>query len=112
MEIFLWEGDVDQAWREAQQGGCNPTLWQRLAELRAAEHPEDALAVYSNQIEPLLEQTNNDAYRQAIELLLKVNDLMVRLDRKAEFEESPTRLKSKYRRKRNFIKFLNLAKLG
>jgi uncharacterized Zn finger protein len=112
VEILLWEGDVDQAWQEAQQGGCNPTLWQRLAELRAAEHPEDALAVYSDQIEPLLEQTNNDAYRHAIELLLKVKTLMVRLDRKAEFEESMARLKAKYRRKRNFIKFLNLAKLG
>jgi len=112
VEILLWEGDVDQAWREAQQGGCNPTLWQRLAELRAAEHPEDALAVYSDQIEPLINQTNNDAYRHAIELLLKVKTLMVRLDRKAEFEESMARLKAKYRRKRNFIKFLNLARLG
>ncbi len=111
VEIFLWEGDVDQAWQEAQQGGCNPSLWMRLAELRATKHPEDALAVYSDQIEPLLNQTNNDAYHKAIDLLKKIKDLMIHLDRKADFEDSLARLRGKYKRKRNFIKFLNQSDL-
>ena len=106
VEIFLWEGDVDQAWQEAQQGGCSHSLWMRLAALRATNHPEDALTVYSNQIEPLLDQTNNDAYHQAIDLLQKIKELMVRLDRAADFESSLAQLQVKYKRKRNFIKFL------
>jgi uncharacterized Zn finger protein len=111
VEIFLWEGDTEQAWQEAQRGGCSYNLWMRLAELRAVKYPEDALAVYSNQIEPLLNQTNNDAYHQAIELLKKIKDLMIRLDQEAEFEASLARLKAEYKRKRNFIKFLNQAAL-
>lgn len=112
VEMFLWEGDGDQAWQAAQQGGCSQALWMRLAELRATKHPEDALAIYSGQIEPLLNQTSNDAYHQAIALLYKIKDLMVRLDRAADFEKSLARLKAEYKRKRNFIKFLNQSGLG
>jgi tetratricopeptide (TPR) repeat protein len=106
VEIFLWEGDVDQAWKEAQTGGCSKNLWMRLADERAAEHPEDALSVYQPAIEPLINQTDNQAYHQAVDLVLKVRDLMSRLDRKAEFDRFLANLTTTYKRKRNFIKFL------
>ncbi|MBF0613005.1 MAG: SWIM zinc finger family protein, partial [Magnetococcales bacterium] len=34
VEIFLWEKDVEQAWREAKEGGCSQPLWLNLATQR------------------------------------------------------------------------------
>jgi tetratricopeptide (TPR) repeat protein len=39
VEIFLFEGDPESAWREAQTGGCSDSLWLRLAAAREKEHP-------------------------------------------------------------------------
>jgi uncharacterized Zn finger protein len=106
VEIFLWEGDRDQAWEAAQVGKCLPKQWLRLADLRAADHPEDALSVYLPRIEPLIQQTNHDAYLRAVDLLIKAQTLMKRLNREAEFEALRSRLTTEYKRKRNFIKLL------
>ena len=106
VQIFLWEGDVEAAWREAQEGGCSEELWLELAARREEEHPEDALAIYEKRIEPLIEQTNNAAYKAAYESLVRVRDLMRRLDRQAEFEEYLELLRAEYKRKRNFMKLL------
>lgn len=53
-----------------------------------------------------MEQTNNAAYKQAHGLLVKVRVLMQRLDREAEFEEYVRMLRTRYKRKRNFMKLL------
>jgi uncharacterized Zn finger protein len=31
VRIFLWEGNVEAAWREARQGGCSEKVWLELA---------------------------------------------------------------------------------
>ena len=106
VRIFLWEDDVEAAWREAQEGGCTKELWLELASRREEEHPEEALDIYRSSIEPLVEQTNNAAYKEAHGLLVKVRGLMRRLDREAEFEEYGRMLRTRYKRKRNFMKLL------
>jgi uncharacterized Zn finger protein len=58
-------------------------------------------------IEPLVNQTDNKAYRKAHELLLKVHTLMCHLGREAEFEEYVELLRLEYKRKRNFMKLLD-----
>jgi uncharacterized Zn finger protein len=106
VRVYLWEGDVEAAWREAREGGCSENLWLELAACREEEHPEEALAIYESKIEPLIEQTNNAAYKEAFELLAKVGVLMRRLDREGEFEEHLELLRTEYKRKRNFMKLL------
>jgi hypothetical protein len=44
--ILLWEGNVEEAWTEAKEGGCCDRLWLDLAARREEDHPEDSLAVY------------------------------------------------------------------
>jgi uncharacterized Zn finger protein len=105
VQIFLWEGEV--AWREAKEGGCSNELWLELAAGREEDHPEDALSIYEARIEPLIQQTNNKAYREAYELLLKVRSLMRRLGREQEFDEYLEVLRAEYKRKRNFMKLLD-----
>jgi uncharacterized Zn finger protein len=107
VEILLWEGNVEEAWREAKEGGCSDRLWLDLAARREEGHPEDALTIYQERIEPLVHQTDNKAYRKAYELLLKVRTLMCHLGREAEFEEYVELLRLEYKRKRNFMKLLD-----
>lgn len=107
VEIYIFEGDVEEAWREAKEGGCSEGLWLELASLREKEHPEDSLEIYEGRIEPLIEQTNNAAYEEAYKLLMKTRDIMRRLDREAEFDEYVELLRAEYKRKRNFIKLLD-----
>jgi tetratricopeptide (TPR) repeat protein len=46
VEIFLYEGDEEAAWREAEAGGCSDGLWLRLAQAREKKHPEEAAPIY------------------------------------------------------------------
>jgi hypothetical protein len=62
---------------------------------------------YEAKIEPLIEQTNNAAYKQAHELLLKTRELMRRLGRDEDFDEYVELLHLEYEHKRNFIKLLD-----
>jgi len=107
VEILLWEGEVEAAWREAKEGGCSERLRMELADRRARDHPEDSLSIYEARIEPLVEQTNNAAYKEAYDLLLKTRALMQGLGREQEFEEYVELLREEYKRKRNFMKLLD-----
>ncbi|MDQ4042843.1 MAG: hypothetical protein M3118_03375, partial [Actinomycetota bacterium] len=101
VRIFLWEGEIEIAWREAKEGGCSNELWLELAARREEDHPEDSLSVYEARVEPLIQQTNNKAYREAYKLLLRVRALMRRLGREQEFDEYLELLRAEYKRKRN-----------
>lgn len=107
VRIYLWEKDIETAWREAQAGGCSNTLWLELAAKRDKEHPEDALPIYQRQIEPVLDRKNNEAYKEAVDFLRKVRELMVRLGRESEFTDYATQLRAKHKAKRNFMKLVD-----
>ena len=106
VEIFLYEGDPEEAWREAQAGGCSGSLWLRLAAVREKEHPEDAAPIYLKQAEAGVAGTGNGRYEDAVGLLVKAASVMRRMDRGAEFVRHLEALRVKYKIKRNFIKLV------
>lgn len=110
VRIYLWEKNVEQAWREAQEGECSRGLWLKLADAREHEHPEDALAVYQSFVEPTVELKNNDAYEEAIDLVKKVFRLMNRLGRKEGWDHYVQTLAAQHKRKRNFVALLEKLK--
>jgi uncharacterized Zn finger protein len=110
VRVLLWEHGVEAAWREATEGGCSNGLWMELAGKREAKHPEDALRVYQRQVEPVVNQKNNQAYREAVGLLRKVHGLMKRLGRTAEFASYLESVRVAHKAKRNFIKLLDEAR--
>lgn len=109
VRIFLWEKDTEAAWQEAQQGGCSDGLWRNLAAGREQQYPQDALPVFQAQVEAALGGKNNDAYREAIGLLRKVRELMLRLGRDAEFARYLESVRAAHKPKRNFRKMLEHA---
>lgn len=62
IEVLLWEGRDEEAWREAREGGCSAELWLRLASRRERDHPEDAIAVYQSRVEQAIDRKNRKAY--------------------------------------------------
>ena len=106
VEIFLYEGNPEEAWREAQAGGCSDSLWFRLAAVREKEHPEDAAPIYLKQAEAAVAATSNGRYEGSVGLLVKAASVMRRMDRGAEFVGHLEGLRVKYKIKRNFIKLV------
>jgi uncharacterized Zn finger protein len=107
VEIFLWEKDAEAAWQEAQSGICHEKLWIKLAELRAKEHPQDAITVYRRQIGRLVQQTNNHSYGEAIELIKKIKPLLIRVSGTSSVGNYHAELRGIFKAKRNFMKMLD-----
>ena len=76
VQVFLFEGDGDQAWTEAKARGCSWRLWLELSRRREADHPLDAIPIFEEEVERLIAAKNNDAYRQAVETMTHVAKLM------------------------------------
>lgn len=106
VEIFLYEGDADAAWREAHDGGCSDGLWLRLAETREKDHPEDAAPIYLKQAEQAIVEVRNSRYDESVGLLTKAAAVMKRMDRSEEFVRNLEALRVEYKIKRNFIKLV------
>jgi uncharacterized Zn finger protein len=104
VEIFLWEKDVEAAWREAQAGGCHDGWWMELARLREKQFPADVVPIYQRQVDTLINQKNNGSYAEAVKLLGKIRDLMTRLERADQFASYLATIRAKHKPKRNFIK--------
>lgn len=106
VEVFLWENNIDEAWAEAQAHGCSSSLWRHLAQAREADHPRDAVTVYLEMVAPLVEQTNNQAYQEAMELIRRCRDLWPKCGMVESFARYRDTLAEQYKRKRNFVKLL------
>jgi uncharacterized Zn finger protein len=60
---------------------------------------------------PTLDRKNNEAYWDAIGLLRKVQELMVRLERKDECTNYLNKVRAAHKPKRNFMKLLDDERL-
>lgn len=107
VEIYLWEKNVEAAWKTASRGSISDQLWLKLATAREADHPGDAVPVYRRLIDTAVAQTNNSSYEEAIKLVKRLKPLLERLENPADFGEYVALLRAKYKAKRNFIKLLD-----
>lgn len=104
VEFLLDEGNLEEAWKEALDGGCTRDLHLQLTILREAEHPLDALPVYRNFAENAIV---NGRYDDGVEWLERAAAVLKRLDRSAEIPEYLERIYLKYKAKKNFTQRFN-----
>jgi len=107
VEIYLWEKDAESAWQEAQVGGCSNEWWMRLAKHREKDHPADALVIYRKQIDPIVRRTNNEAYREAVDLIHTIRQLMTGLGQQDQFTQYIAEVRKTHKPKRNFMAMLD-----
>lgn len=104
VEFLLDEGDLEEAWKEALDGGCTRDLHLQLTILREADHPLDALPVYRQFAENAIV---NGRYDDGVEWLERATAVLKRLDRSAEIPEYLERISVKYKAKKNFSQRFN-----
>jgi uncharacterized Zn finger protein len=107
VEIFLYEGDGEAAWREAQAGGCSEGLWLALAKRRETSHPEDAVGIYKAHVAGLLRDTGARVYEEALANLDKIRAILVRSGQDAAFRAFVGEIRITQKRKRNLMKMLD-----
>lgn len=107
VEIYLWEGEVDEALKAAEAHGCSDGHWMKLAEALEQPRPSEALRIYRESLEPVIDQKNNRAYEEAVVRIRRIGKLMERTGRAAEFGEFIDDLRHRHKPKRNFIKLLD-----
>lgn len=110
--VYIWERDIEKAWKQAGQDGCSRRTWLKLAGLREKQYPADSVKIYKAEIEPTLGQTNNQAYKEAAEYLRKIKTLMKNMGQEKEFNAYLQSLCETYKRKRNFIKLIENSKFN
>jgi hypothetical protein len=72
----LGDGDIEGAWRDAEEGGCTADVWRKLGDTRGATHPAEAVPVYRRLLERALMHSDGGACEQAIDLLRALEDAL------------------------------------
>jgi uncharacterized Zn finger protein len=107
VRVLICEDDTDAAWQAANEGGCTPDLWLKLADLRRPEHPEDALGVYRRHIENVIAGKNKRAYAEAVRLIDEtMRELYAESGRPEDFEAYVEEVRTAHKPKRNLMKLM------
>jgi uncharacterized Zn finger protein len=104
VSVLLFEGDVDQAWSEAQTAGCSRVLWLELARLREHDHPSEAIPIWQSDVERAIDAKNNHAYAEAVATIARVRTLMVAAGQDEAFPRYAAQLRARHKAKRNLMK--------
>jgi len=107
VEVLLYEGEVELAWLEANASGCRRDLWLELARRREGEHPLAAVPIWQGEIERVIDAKNNQAYAEAVDLLVRVRRLLIAADREADFPPYVAKLRTTHKPKRNLMKLFD-----
>lgn len=107
VEIALWEKDLEAAWEFIHKGICDRNLLIALSAKLESSRPDDAVSIYRRVVPPIVEQTNNTAYDEAIKLIRKVGELMKAQSQSRQFGDYLAELRVQFKPKRNFIKLLD-----
>ncbi len=107
VEVLLHDGEVEQAWAEASAVGCRRDLWLELARRREGEHPLEAIPIWQGQIERVIDAKNNQAYAEAVDLIVRVRRLLIAAEREADFPPYLAKLRTTHKPKRNLMKLFD-----
>ncbi len=102
--VLLLDDNPEQAWIEAQAGGCRRDQWLELARLRELEHPDDALPIWREEVDREIGAMNNQSYAIAVATIERVGRLMSAAGRGEQFTPYVTGVREAHRRKRNLMK--------
>lgn len=112
VEIFLHENDIESAWKEADAGDCNAGLWRSLGEKCGNTDPLRATSCWQRLVEPIINRKKNDAYAEAVRMMLTIGKWMKQADKESEFTHWIQEIRLRHKPKRNLMKLMDGKKLG
>lgn len=107
LEIYLHEGRLDDAQALCAEHPVSAHLLYQLA--KALPCPDTQIPLYLRLVRLYVQQTNKQGYRQGIALLKELNQCLKTPAQHTAFTQRLTQLRSEFKAKRNFIKWLNEA---
>lgn len=107
VDVLMFEGDTDRAWLVAQEHGCDGRKLMALARSREADHPIDSIDVYEPEVFALIDQKKNAAYKNAVDLMARIELLGIAAGTPDRFRDVLTRARTEHRAKRNLKKLLD-----
>ncbi len=107
VEVLLFDGEVELAWAEASTAGCRRDLWLELARRREGQHPLEAIPIWQGEIERVIDAKNNQAYAEAVDLIIRVRRLLIAAEREADFTSYLAKLRTTHKPKRNLMKLFD-----
>jgi uncharacterized Zn finger protein len=102
IRILMEEKMFDAAWATVHDNGASGGLKESLARASEATHPREVLAVYAERVEELVKAGGNPCYENACGLVARMGELRGASGQVAYVAD----LKTRFRRKRNFMKLL------
>lgn len=112
INALLGDGDPDLAWAAAMAMPAEEidiALRLRLAEAREASHPADALVVYQQVVDEVLEETDRRAYTKAVRILKRARSAADSAGKLEAFAAHVSRVREQYRRRPTMIAMFNKA---
>lgn len=120
IDIFLHVGEVQRAWEIYEKWGA-VSVWETLASARAKDRPKDAIVIYQDQVDILLEgQTGRSVSNQALRLIKAALKIAQEADKNSGNTDAPHRamidrwvagLRDTYARRPTLIQALDKAKI-
>ncbi|WP_163560817.1 hypothetical protein [Halomonas sp. NO4] len=107
LAIYLHEGALAEAQVLCAERPVSPTLLHQLA--RALLDPDESQPLYLRLVRHEVSQTNNQSYRQGIALLQELHGTLETAAQRQAFSQALAQLRTEFKQKRNFIKWLNEA---
>ncbi|WP_189470697.1 hypothetical protein [Litchfieldella qijiaojingensis] len=107
LEIYLFEHRLADALALCADRPVDPGLLRKLA--RALGNPDDSLPLYMRLVRSEVRNTDNRSYRQGIALLQELHGTLETAAQRQVFAQSLIQLRTEFKAKRNFIKWLNEA---
>lgn len=102
IRILMSEKMLDAAWAAVREHGAASGLKESLAKASEVSYPQEALEVYVERVEELVEAGGNPGYEEACGLIARMAALRSAAGHAAYVAD----LKERFRRKRNFMKLL------
>ena len=102
----LEEGEIEAAWADAVDGGCEVRLWRQSADARRERHPDESIGVYRRLLDQVLEQADVRAYREAVALLREIQKTLTDHARAEEFVDDVERIREAHRRRPKLLSLL------
>lgn len=107
LEILLWEKNIDEAVVLMKHHGCPLYLTDRMAKACEKTYQAEAIKLYQQEIERMIDRRNNDSYAKAAKMVKKVGNLYKQLKQKMEYEKYVAEIKTRHKAKRNFIRCMD-----
>jgi uncharacterized Zn finger protein len=110
--IHLYENSPLEALAAARKGGCAQGNWMLLAEALERKHPEEALKILQEQLDPSIAPMKPEGYREAVAVLGRIQDLAQRLQQPGLFATALALVMTGHARKKNLVALIRKAGLA